>query len=285
MLEEETKPIIDKNYYTEKLFWFELDKKQTKRLVTLFLSSPLPKSMPPPAAWKRNTFNLPSSSHVNKTAYEEHSNAFAPRKKWSDLLKPSSAVNIGEVLEPQKVFNPSASDCSDMWWKLASSSDVCSELPVEACYGAATDESDSCVVECWEDNAFVYNNMKQIVENIVQDHDGDSDRPNLAVMEASENTAFLDGWGEFQPSEFDSVQAEEPREAFVDIKEILEPREPSVDDKSVLSEGVLTDVQSFDFQSMITKVLAALCSVTKLLFSAFSHITNTSFYLIGLFSS
>lgn len=122
MLEEETKPIIDKNYYTEKLFWFELDKKQTKRLVTLFLSSPLPKSMPPPAAWKRNTFNIPSSSHVNKTAYEEHSNAFAPRKKWSDLLKTSSSsssVNIREVLEPQKVSNSSASDCFDMGWKFA----------------------------------------------------------------------------------------------------------------------------------------------------------------------
>ncbi|CBI25412.3 unnamed protein product, partial [Vitis vinifera] len=40
LLEEQFKPIISKNYYEHRLFWFELDRAQTSKLVSLFSSSP-----------------------------------------------------------------------------------------------------------------------------------------------------------------------------------------------------------------------------------------------------
>ncbi|KAH6802253.1 hypothetical protein C2S51_033699 [Perilla frutescens var. frutescens] len=291
LLEEEIKSIIAKNYYTDKLLWFELDKEQTKRLMRLFLASPLPENMPRPSniAWKRNSFNLPPNSNIKKTADEEfknvdwaaysgmaearlkdeHSNAsasnrdaFAPSKKWSELFKPSqssSAVNNGEVLEPQKVLSPSKL-YSNAW----------SELPPEACYGAANAECDSYVPESWEDIAFVDNDVKEIRENCEEHHDGDRGKPNL-----SDKPTFLDGWGELRPSEFDNVRAEEPGEFFIGSKasnrsgialtpvedcerdrdQLNETDRVFQDNNYVLSEGVLTDAQSSYFQQMITKVM------------------------------
>ena len=44
LLEEQFKPIIFRNYYEERLFWFELDHAQTSKLVSLFSSSLVPGS-------------------------------------------------------------------------------------------------------------------------------------------------------------------------------------------------------------------------------------------------
>lgn len=41
LLEEQFKPVIFKNYYEKRLFWFELDHAQTRNLVSLFSSSPV----------------------------------------------------------------------------------------------------------------------------------------------------------------------------------------------------------------------------------------------------
>jgi hypothetical protein len=41
LLEDQFKPVIAENYYKPKLFWFELDRDQTKKLISLFSSSPV----------------------------------------------------------------------------------------------------------------------------------------------------------------------------------------------------------------------------------------------------
>ncbi|XP_039049216.1 uncharacterized protein LOC120190160 [Hibiscus syriacus] len=41
LLERQFQPIIADNYYEEKLFWFELDQAQTKKLISVFSSSPV----------------------------------------------------------------------------------------------------------------------------------------------------------------------------------------------------------------------------------------------------
>jgi hypothetical protein len=41
MLEDQFKPVIAENYYKPRLFWFELDRDQTKKLISLFSSSPV----------------------------------------------------------------------------------------------------------------------------------------------------------------------------------------------------------------------------------------------------
>ncbi|KAA8534015.1 hypothetical protein F0562_031532 [Nyssa sinensis] len=44
LIEDQFGPIIADNYYGERLFWFELDKVQTHKLISLFSSSPVPPS-------------------------------------------------------------------------------------------------------------------------------------------------------------------------------------------------------------------------------------------------
>ncbi|XP_047965983.1 uncharacterized protein LOC125210473 [Salvia hispanica] len=229
LLEEEMKPIIAKNYYTEKFFWFELDKEQTKGLMALFKPSPWPENSfrPSNADWNRNITNVPPRSTVMNSGErlemaearlngKQQSNGsitnrdvLSPEKKWSELFKPSSsssAANRAEVSEPEKVLSPSASESESEWFDAsASNSDTWGELPPEAPYAAADVESDSSVVECWEDSNLVDSYLEEISENIVQSHDGDTSMPDPKDMPSSEKMTLFDGWG-------DPVQPEEPEE-------------------------------------------------------------------------
>lgn len=322
MLEEQIKPIIANNYYTDKLFWFELDKEQTEGLMALFQSSPWPDKIRSPlnANWKNSTFNGPSSSSVIKTADEEfkdvdskehcgmaqarfnennHSNAsvvsnlsaFSPGKKWSELFKSSSSssvVNNAEVLGRQEVSIRSTSECIDVEWESASNSNAWSGSPSEACNGAANAESDSDVVECWEDSDLLDDYVKEIFETNVQCQNGDSGSSDPNVP-SSENMTSYDGWGDLKSSEFDSVKAEEHGEDLVyseanngsDITlapvvdcgrdgnqlNLIETKVQGAN--RFLSEGVLMNAESSNFLYVVTKVPASLCSINNLLLFAY----------------
>ncbi|KAL5576370.1 hypothetical protein UlMin_018069 [Ulmus minor] len=62
--EEQFAPLISENYYEKRLFWFELDRNQTKKLISLFSS--LPKAVSAATAISKNT------------------------EKWSSMFKTSS---------------------------------------------------------------------------------------------------------------------------------------------------------------------------------------------------
>lgn len=98
LVEEQFKPILAKNYYLEKLFWFELDKNQCKRLIQLFSSSPVPAKMLPPTpnTWWNNKFDILSED------------AFVPEKKCTELLVKendhsyATIVGTGDAFVPEK---------------------------------------------------------------------------------------------------------------------------------------------------------------------------------------
>ncbi|CAI9772194.1 unnamed protein product [Fraxinus pennsylvanica] len=46
LFEDKFGPVIGHNYYEGRLFWFELDKGQTRKLIELFSSSPIPQNVP-----------------------------------------------------------------------------------------------------------------------------------------------------------------------------------------------------------------------------------------------
>ncbi|KAF8402551.1 hypothetical protein HHK36_010637 [Tetracentron sinense] len=74
LLEDQFRPIISDNYYTQSHFWFELDHAQTSRLISLFSSSAVP----------------PSTSAQQNTA------------KWRSMFKPVPTLETrqeGEVLK------------------------------------------------------------------------------------------------------------------------------------------------------------------------------------------
>ncbi|XP_057784687.1 uncharacterized protein LOC131002029 isoform X2 [Salvia miltiorrhiza] len=279
LLEEEMRPIIANNYYTEKFFWFELDKEQTKRLMTLFKSSPCPENIlrPSNADWKKNIFNAPLRSSVvnlearygmaearlkenkqsNVSVCNSNRDAFSPEKKWSELFKPSSsssAVNHAEVSTPQKVLNPATSECFDEEWESASNSNAWGELPPEEVHYDDTNvESDSSIVECWEDSDLVDSYLKEISESSRQFHDGDSVRPNLK----DDKMTLLDGWG-------DPVQADESEEGLIDSKEnngpsiTLAPVQDSqlnLMDRRVQEDKSEEYIQPSQFMYMITKFM------------------------------
>ncbi|KAL5568858.1 hypothetical protein UlMin_025433 [Ulmus minor] len=53
LVEEQFAPLISENYYEKRLFWFELDRNQTKKLISLFSS--LPKAVSTATAISKNT--------------------------------------------------------------------------------------------------------------------------------------------------------------------------------------------------------------------------------------
>ncbi|PIN25371.1 hypothetical protein CDL12_01883 [Handroanthus impetiginosus] len=256
LLEKQFKPIIEKNYYADSFFWFELDKEQTSRLVKLFLSSPLPEKKPSPQNAPRcnNMFDVLPSSDVDEAAAEDFKNldtqeysgmaemkpkeneysyasvnvnrdAFASERKWTDLFntsQSSSVVKNDYAWESNEVrLNTSMSGCYNMEWELASSSHEPSKLPPEACPGAVN-EFDSNVVECWEGHAFVGNDVEEKYESktCLQYYEQDNDEPDLTDVPDSENKAFLDGVGiGLKASEFESVINMAPEGAFINNKE------------------------------------------------------------------
>ncbi|XP_047956371.1 uncharacterized protein LOC125202089 [Salvia hispanica] len=251
LLEEQIKPIIAKNYYEEKHFWFELDKDQNRGLMKLFLSSPIPEKLPrleklphPPDTTYSNMFDILSSSSQDDIADEEnnhdteefsdmgemrpnedmHSSASennadssAQETKWADLFKPSISL-----LKNEKVRETNSASLnlpvSEMERKITSSSEQMGELPREVCQDAANTMSDSCAMERSE-ISFAVDDGEEVYENkmaCTQYYDQDSDMLDVPF---SEDKTSLDGEGELMLSVMDYVLAEEPGEACIDTKE------------------------------------------------------------------
>ncbi|KAG8380906.1 hypothetical protein BUALT_Bualt06G0065400 [Buddleja alternifolia] len=225
LFEEEFKPIISKNYYAERLFWFELDKEQANRLIKLFQSSPLPEKIPhPPNAAKWNNMFDVLSEGVNEAANDkckdvqseeysgvadmklketnEHSyasvlvnrNTSASGNKWAELFETSSSlytVKNGAGLQSQKLkLNSSTSDCFDMEWEFASASQEPSKPRPQACLDATNTEFDSYVAESWEEHAIENSEANEICENesiCLQENERDSDGPDMPSSENSES--------------------------------------------------------------------------------------------------
>ncbi|KAL0299340.1 UNVERIFIED_CONTAM: B2 protein [Sesamum radiatum] len=254
-----SKPIIAKNYYAERLFWFELDKEQTSKLTKIFLSSPLPEKMPraPNAVQWNNMFDFLTNSDVNDDADEDFKNldsqefsemaetklaendhlyasvvvnkdAFAPEKKWTELFKTSSPSSVVESHERSKShevkLESSVSYQFDMEWELASSSHKMNNLHPESCKDAANTKYDSYVVDCWEQHALMNSDATKIYENklsYLQYHEQDGNRlADLKDGISSQSRTSLYGKdGELKLLELESVVAKEPGEDLLDTKE------------------------------------------------------------------
>lgn len=247
LLEEEFKPIIVSNYYTERHFWFELDHEQNRRLMKLFLPSPLPKKMPRLSSVAWNPFEVLSSSNVDENAVEEiksgdseecsgvaevklgekedsctsvgYKDSLDTEKKWSELFNHSSSscvVKNEEDVKYQKVeLKSKMTECSDNEWKLASSSEGWNIPSPEACLN----DCNPCVLESWED-AYMENSVEEKYENKIQYlqcQDSDCNKPYMPEA-FSENRIYLDEEGEYQPSELDCILAE--GKCLFDMKEI-----------------------------------------------------------------
>lgn len=75
LTEDQFRPIIADNYYEQNLFWNELDRSQTKKLVTLFTSSPYNEN----ASFSKNStkwnslfYSLPTSNTGQASSYTQH---------------------------------------------------------------------------------------------------------------------------------------------------------------------------------------------------------------------
>ncbi|KAK6156079.1 hypothetical protein DH2020_010327 [Rehmannia glutinosa] len=127
-------------------------------------------------------------------------------------------------------------------------------------------------------HTFVANDAKEIYENKVsflQHHELECVRPDLTDVPSSENGTFLDREGvELKSLEFQSVVTKAAEVALISTKEnvrsgnVLAPIEKCerkqnqsnltdrayLENSNSMSEGVLTDIQSSDFESVIIKV-------------------------------
>lgn len=76
LLEDQFKPVIAENYYKPRLFWFELDRDQTKKLISLFSSSPVIADTSLPS----NTQNW--SSQFKASSVQEGGSIEMPALEW-----------------------------------------------------------------------------------------------------------------------------------------------------------------------------------------------------------
>ncbi|KAG8380905.1 hypothetical protein BUALT_Bualt06G0065300 [Buddleja alternifolia] len=281
LFEEEFKPIISKNYYAERLFWFELDKDQARKLIKLFQSSPLPEKIPhPPNADKWNNIFDALSEGVDEAAndkfkdveWEEYSgvadvklkekdehsyasvlvnrNTSTSEKKWAELFKTSSfsyTLKNGEGLDSQKSkLKSSTSDCFDMEWEFASASHGMSKPLPQVCLDATNTEFDSYVAESWEEYAIEDNEVNETCKNesiCLQDDERDSDGPDLPSSENSE-----------------SVVVKAPGEALMENCE-SDHNHLATTNKDFRESGntthgeVLLDIHCSDFESVVVKLM------------------------------
>ncbi|XP_026389019.1 ring canal kelch protein-like isoform X2 [Papaver somniferum] len=130
LLENQYKPIIIDNYYTEGHFWFELDHSQTGRLIWLFESSPIAVPVYPQAAPKQKLASKPSkkvecedswetASDSTVTKLNQHEVAIEPpaklpqyKSKWNVLQDMNSASDEYEEEAPS--FYDSEDDTRDL---------------------------------------------------------------------------------------------------------------------------------------------------------------------------
>lgn len=155
--EEQIRPIIANNYYSEKLgnlFWFELDKDQNTRLIKLFLSSsmseklPRPEKMPrpekrphPPKTTSKNMFDILSCSSSDEIADDSKS---LDSEEFSEMavmgLKEneysSASAKNKDPLAPETkwadFFRPSMSSMKNE--EVQESHSVRLDLPMSDCY-------------------------------------------------------------------------------------------------------------------------------------------------------
>ncbi|KAE7996543.1 hypothetical protein FH972_001257 [Carpinus fangiana] len=87
LLEDQFKPVIAENYFKPRLFWFELDQDQTKKLISLFSSSPV----------------IADTSLAGNT------------QKWGSLFKASSVQEGGSSEVPALEWNAHTGQASAEW--------------------------------------------------------------------------------------------------------------------------------------------------------------------------
>ncbi|XP_038885976.1 uncharacterized protein LOC120076281 [Benincasa hispida] len=142
LLEDQFRPIIADNYYEAKLFWFELDQRQTNRLIALFSYSPILETVSPP---ERPSSSLKSLQTIN-VREDSNSEVFSSnmnvarldsKKKWSSLFK-GSHTDVREDGE----------DCKKMTFELnlSNSNNSCYQWEGPSCAPhSSEEESKSCL--------------------------------------------------------------------------------------------------------------------------------------------
>lgn len=142
LLEDQFRPIISDNYYESKLFWFELDQRQTDRLIALFSSSPILTTVSPlnRASSSLKTFqtiNVREDS-TNSSVFSSNISVTCPdsKKKWSSLFKVSPTVakeDIEDFEKPTSELNLSSSNPSSYGWEEPSCTSRSSEEESKSC--------------------------------------------------------------------------------------------------------------------------------------------------------
>ena len=151
-LSEETfGPVIADNYKDEKIFWFELDRVQTNKLLRLFKPSPYVRA---PPSTSKHVVASPSSSSRNaipaSSLVEIGDSGGAPRvDKWSSLFKQDSKDGKTKECEvAQKHVSQSGPTYSSVLRNANSESSARREAPSQASKGVLSSRQDVIVNTC-----------------------------------------------------------------------------------------------------------------------------------------
>ncbi|KAJ4893330.1 DCD (Development and Cell Death) domain protein [Raphanus sativus] len=188
LVEETFGPVIADNYKDEKIFWFELDRVQTNKLLRLFKPSPNVVRAPPrPSTSKYVVASSPSSSRkaIPASSLVEigDSGGGAPRvDKWSSLFKSSEnkgqdskdgVVNLGKTNEcevvAQKHVSQSGPSYSSVLRNAINKSSARHEAPSQASKGVMSSRQAENVVVNWDQQSFhpTQNGTSAVANNMV----------------------------------------------------------------------------------------------------------------------
>lgn len=213
LLEDQFRPIISKNYYEARLFWFELDQKQTKRLIALFSSQPILETISPSLSVSSfskalQTINVKDDSN-NREVFSSNINVACldSKKKWSSLFKVSltDEREDGEDFEKStSEFKVSHSNHSSYDWEEPSCISHSSEEEIKSCEapnngsGSHTENEESAFFESGNE---IYSSYYSDVKDEGEEYKSTDLEVNLPCLNLKDVAENMEGNALFKSDE------------------------------------------------------------------------------------
>lgn len=234
LLEEQFSPAIAKNYYEPKLFWFELDRDQTRTLISLFSSSParstLFKGSHAPNV-RQEGENI-KTFDANQANSSRGMSSVLPQKSWSALFKDEASFDAKEVIVEDNARREVGTDNTE------SSNAIQTNI--------VRGESIALPQEPWS-LLFKNETVTNPREVITEDTDGED--PEAHSKKTMETTLPQEPWSALFINEIGS----EAREMVA-----VDNHEDDLEEK--VNETMVSELKSPDLHTIVTKVFEAITS-------------------------
>ncbi|XP_073297665.1 uncharacterized protein [Primulina huaijiensis] len=234
--EEEFKPVMAKNYYEEKLFWFELDRRQANRLTKLFSASPLTENTPHRPVVAR--------SNINRPVVAQSNNMFdaLPSSDVDEAVE-SKDLKLEELPAPPNQFILQ----QDSWHGSSSTTEMNLKESHQHSYASVLLNKNASVAQQWCHG--IENGGISIIRDDCRGAEDCSDELNVECASSPPNT-----WEE-RISTGDGVKKFEACLDVPNMKCGSSFSEDRGENKNIISDGLVRDIEHSEYHSVVWKLI------------------------------